>query len=56
MTDQAIRDAFANLKAGQLYDNLYLAGKARSEADWLVGMNASRSLSLASDGGQGACP
>lgn len=53
MTDQAIRDAFTKLKEGQLYDNLYLAGKARSEADWLVGMNASRALTIASNGSGG---
>lgn len=53
MTDQAIRDAFTKLKEGQLYDNLYLAGKARSEADWLVGMNSSRALTIASNGGGG---
>jgi DNA topoisomerase III len=45
-TDQAIRDGFNNLKPGTQYDNLYYAARGRSEADWLVGMNATRSLTL----------
>ena len=44
LTDKAIRE-------GSLYDNLYLSAKARSEADWLVGINSSQALSLAA--GQG---
>ena len=40
-----------NLREGSLYDNLYLSAKARSEADWLVGINSSQALSLAA--GQG---
>lgn len=47
LTDKAIREGLQNLKNGSEYDNLYLSGKARSEADWLVGINASRALSLA---------
>ncbi|NCB84467.1 MAG: type IA DNA topoisomerase [Bacteroidia bacterium] len=47
LTDKAIREGLENLKNGSVYDNLYLSGKARSEADWLVGINASRALSLA---------
>ena len=50
LTDKAIRDGFEKLKAGREYDALYLAGKARSEADWLVGINASRALSIAQRG------
>ena len=37
LTDKAIRDGLRNLEAGSKYDNLYLAAKARSESDWLVG-------------------
>ena len=50
LTDKAIREGLAQLKAGSTYDALYLAGKARSEADWLVGINASRALSIARRG------
>ena len=50
LTDKAIREGLAQLKAGCAYDALYLAGKARSEADWLVGINASRALSIAQRG------
>ena len=46
MTDEAIRDGFAHLKPGAQYDALYLSAKCRSEADWLVGMNASRAFTL----------
>ena len=41
----------ANLKSGNHYDSLYYSAKARSEADWLVGINASRALSIARRGG-----
>ena len=47
LTDKAIREGFSNLKPGSHYDNLYYSAKARSEADWLVGINASRALSIA---------
>lgn len=50
LTDKAIREGLAQLKAGSAYDALYQAGKARSEADWLVGINASRALSIARRG------
>ena len=50
LTDKAIREGLAKLKPGEQYDALYLAGKARSEADWLVGINASRALSIARRG------
>jgi DNA topoisomerase-3 len=46
MTDTAIKEGFANLKPGSEYDNLYFSAKCRSEADWLVGMNASRAFSI----------
>ena len=51
LTDKAIREGFSNLKLGSHYDNLYHSAKARSEADWLVGINASRALSIARKGG-----
>ena len=51
LTDKAIREGLSNLKPGRHYDNLYYSAKARSEADWLVGINASRALSIARKGG-----
>jgi len=50
LTDKAIREGLSNLKPGSCYDNLYHSAKARSEADWLVGINASRALSIARKG------
>jgi DNA topoisomerase-3 len=44
LTPETIRNGFANLKDGAEYDNLTKAAKARSEADWLVGMNGSRAF------------
>ncbi|WP_128894273.1 DNA topoisomerase III [Longirhabdus pacifica] len=44
VTDKAIQDGFKKLKNGKAYDNLYASAVARSEADWLVGMNATRAL------------
>jgi DNA topoisomerase-3 len=44
VTDKAIKDGFANLKPGKNYDNLYAAAVARSEADWYIGLNATRAL------------
>jgi DNA topoisomerase-3 len=46
MTEQAIKEGFANLKDGTAYDLLYHSAKCRSEADWLVGMNATRAYTL----------
>lgn len=46
MTDQAIRHGFENLRPSSDYDALYASAKCRSEADWIVGMNASRAFSL----------
>lgn len=40
-----------NLKDGREYDNLYRSAKARSEADWLVGINASQALCLSAGRG-----
>ena len=44
VTDRAIREGFANLKDAKEYDNLYRAAVSRAEADWLVGINATRAL------------
>ena len=46
VTDKAIKDGFKNLKAGDDYLGLYYSGIARANADWLVGINASRALTL----------
>ena len=46
VTDKAIKDGFKNLKAGDNYLGLYYSGVARANADWLVGINASRALTL----------
>ena len=51
LTDQAIRKGMENLRPGCDYDNLYHAAKARSQADWAVGLNASQSLSIAAGRG-----
>lgn len=44
VTDKAIREGFANLKDGREYEPLYDAAMCRAEADWLVGINATRAL------------
>ncbi|MEC0019936.1 DNA topoisomerase III [Bacillus anthracis] len=44
VTDKAIKNGFANLKPGKAYDNLYASAVARSEADWYIGLNATRAL------------
>jgi DNA topoisomerase III len=44
VTDKAIRDGFNKLKDGREYENLYASAVARSEADWIVGINATRAL------------
>lgn len=51
LTDKAIRQGMDNLKDGREYDNLYRSAKARSEADWLVGINASQALCLSAGRG-----
>ena len=51
LTDKAIKDGLNNLKDGHDYDNLYLSAKARSEADWLVGINATQALTIAAGKG-----
>src|SRR3982751_3460479 len=44
VTDKAIKEGFANLKPGKAYENLYDSAIARSEADWYIGLNATRAL------------
>ncbi len=51
LTDTAIREGLDNLKDGKEYDNLYHAAKARSEADWLVGINGTQALTIAAGRG-----
>ena len=51
LTDKAIREGLRNLENGGKYDNLYLAAKARSESDWLVGINGTQALSIAAGHG-----
>lgn len=51
LTDKAIREGLENLKSGAEYDNLYYAAKARSEADWLVGINATQAITVAAGRG-----
>ncbi len=46
MTDQAIRDGMSRLAPSASYDALYRSARCRAEADWLVGMNASRAFTL----------
>ena len=49
MTDEAIREGFRQIRPGSDYDGLYESAKCRSQADWLVGMNASRAFTLKYD-------
>ena len=51
LTDKAIKEGLKNLKDGHDFDNLYLSAKARSEADWLVGINATQALTIAAGKG-----
>ncbi len=44
VTDKAIKDGFKALRDGKDYENLYASAVARAEADWLVGLNATRAL------------
>ncbi|MEL7239656.1 MAG: DNA topoisomerase, partial [Planctomycetota bacterium] len=50
LTDEAIRHGFAQLRAGHHFDALAQAARARSQADWLVGLNATRAMTLVSAG------
>lgn len=51
LTDKAIREGMKSLQPGERYNNLYLSAKSRSEADWLIGINATQSLSVAAGKG-----
>ncbi len=42
LTEEAIKEGFANLKEGDQFNNLYAAGSARAVGDWLLGINATR--------------
>jgi DNA topoisomerase-3 len=52
LTDEAIKKGFDELKPGTEFDNLYFAAKARSESDWIVGVNATRALTLSVNNGE----
>ncbi|MFV0554443.1 MAG: DNA topoisomerase, partial [Mangrovibacterium sp.] len=51
LTEQAIRKGLEHLQDGSQYDNLYHSAKARSQADWLVGINASQAISVQAGSG-----
>lgn len=46
LTATAIREAFGRLRPGSDFNNLYAAAKCRSEADWIVGLNATRNYTV----------
>lgn len=46
LTEESIREGFANLKEQKDYDPLYMAGLSRAIGDWLLGMNATRLYTL----------
>ncbi|MGE3350081.1 MAG: DNA topoisomerase, partial [Planctomycetota bacterium] len=52
LTDDAIRKAFADAKPGSSYENLHDAARSRSEADWIVGLNATRACTVCHGGGK----
>lgn len=51
LTDKAIREGLERLECGNKYDKLYYAAKARSEADWLVGINGTQAITIAAGRG-----
>ncbi|MCR9245990.1 MAG: DNA topoisomerase 3 [bacterium] len=51
LTEQAIKDAFEKRKSGAEYENLHAAARSRSEADWIVGLNATRAYTVRYGGG-----
>ena len=51
LTDKAIREGLERIESGNKYDNLYYAAQARSEADWLVGINATQAITIAAGRG-----
>ncbi len=46
LTDEALQAAFKNLKKGDEYNNLFAAARCRNEADWIVGLNATRNFTV----------
>lgn len=56
LTDSAIKQGFDNLKEGSDFDNTYYSAESRAKADWLIGMNATRSLTLANPNKGGVFP
>ena len=46
LTDEALQAAFKNIKTGQEYNNLFAAARCRNEADWIVGLNATRNMTV----------
>jgi len=46
LTDESIQKGFEKLQDGKVYDGLFRAAKCRSEADWIVGLNATRLYTL----------
>ncbi len=51
LTEKAIREGLKNLQDGSAYNHLYLAAKARSEADYLIGINGTQAMTLAAGRG-----
>jgi len=51
LTEKSIKEGLIKLKPGTEYDNLYAAAEARSQADWLIGINSSQALSVAAGNG-----
>lgn len=51
LTETALRKGFENLYPGSEFDNLYFSARARSRADWLIGINATQALSIAAGSG-----
>ncbi|MDV3995359.1 DNA topoisomerase III [Elizabethkingia anophelis] len=51
LTEKAIKEGFENLWPGHKFTGLYESAKARSRADWLIGINASQALSIAAGEG-----
>lgn len=51
LTEKSIKEGLIKLKPGSEYDNPYAAAEARSQADWLIGINSSQALSVAAGNG-----
>ena len=54
MTSEAIRGGFARLRSDDEMQPLASAARSRNEADWLVGINATRAFTLRLSGGRGS--